>query len=132
MIPFLAPALLVVKPFFARFWREILIICLVVGCLGGTYHIGKVSGERKAQEACVEKFQQYEKALDDKITGLSKQITLLVDSRDKGTALTKADLDKIYQEVKDRKLIVVEGGKCTLTPDFQTSFNEIIERANKK
>ena len=106
---------------------------LLGGALYGSYKYVENIGYQKAQAECNEKFEAYNKKMDEKLGNIQGSISTMAEELITQNQSMASDIVTIARNTKNKgPTTIVKEGKCTPSPTFVEGLNEAIDRANKK
>ena len=113
-----------------------LTICTVLvstSLLYGAYKYVENQGYQKAQAECSEKFEAYNKQMDEKLAGIQGSISTMAEELITQNQSMASDIVTIARNTKNKgPTTIVKEGKCTPSTTFVEGLNEAIDRANKR
>mgnify|MGYP007042102057 CR=1 FL=1 len=115
----------------SNYWKQIVVIT-AIGFLAfwgynTIYDRGAAANDAKWQE----RMEVYEKARDEKISNIEGYTRTTLEQQLINNHKTAKDIDSLVVAGKKGPVVVFKEGKCQLTPDFVTTYNAIIDKANK-
>lgn len=106
---------------------------LLGGALYGSYKYVENIGYQKAQAECNEKFEAYNKKMDEKLGNIQGSISTMAEELITQNQSMASDIVTIARNTKNKgPTTIVKEGKCTPSPTFVEGLNEAIDRANKR
>lgn len=108
-------------------------LALTGGLLYGGYRYVENQGYQKAQAECNEKFEAYNKKMDEKLGNIQGSISTMAEELITQNQSMASDIVIIARNTKNKgPTTIVKEGKCTPSPTFVEGLNEAIDRANKR
>lgn len=99
---------------------------------GGAWYQGYNYGKLSQQQACAESMQQYQKQVQDKITIIESNLSVLAELGIRREEQLQQDIAQILVGVKRKPVTVVKNGECIPSQTFVDGINKAISRANQK
>jgi uncharacterized membrane protein YfbV (UPF0208 family) len=112
-----------------------LAIAVVVAIVGITYlaYDGiKERGKAEAAQECAQKFADYTRELQGKVTTMEAVLTSLASNSNVQQEVLVSDVSEILNRIKRAPVTVIKNGKCTPSPTFVEGINEAISRVNSR
>lgn len=110
----------------------VLAVILALGVLYWIYSSIRESGYQQAQVECQEKFQNYQKEVNEKLSHLQHNLQNLSGDLGASTASLSSDMQIIAHGMRKQQNLIIKDGKCSPSQSFVDSINKAIDRANKK
>lgn len=120
-------------PFQLKLALYVLAFVLTGGLLYGGYSYVRNIGYQEAQAECNEKFEAYNKKMDEKLGNIQGSISTMAEELITQNQSMASDIVIIARNTKNKgPTTIVKEGKCTPSPTFVEGLNEAIDRANKR
>ena len=117
--------------FLKLYWKQLLLVLVVVGSVLFIYDKGSTDGYAKAEAKYTQMINEQNIKISDKISNIEANSNILVtESRASNATLTK-DVKGILLGVKGKTLTIVKDGGCTPSQTFSDTFNSVNKRVNQ-
>lgn len=103
----------------------------VMGSMYAGYNHIKHTGYLEAEAKYEQKFKDYEKVRDEKLTSIGILSGILVADSKANQESTEKAMKAILAATKNKPLVVVKDGGCTPSQTFSDSISEINKRVNQ-
>lgn len=114
------------------YWKQVVGAILLIIVLTMTYNFIYDRGVTASNIKWEAKFAEQEKIRAEQITSIEGFTKITLEQTLINNDKMKADLESIYSRLKGKSTTVIKEGKCTPSPDFISTYNEIINRGITK
>jgi len=109
-----------------------LAIVLVLGTFWWIHHSIYMSGYQASQVECQQKFDNYQKEINEKLFDVQSSLQSIGGNLGYSTNMLANDMQAILQTIRKNPNVIIKDGKCIPSQTFLDSINQAINRANKK
>lgn len=113
-------------------WRPVTEVILVLVLLCFLYFHVKDIGYNEAKVKYEKEIAEYNKKLDDHISTIERNSTILVQNQADTQSKLDAGIDQIISVAGKKPLYIVKQDKCIPSQNFLDSYNDVINKANGK
>lgn len=115
-----------------KFWKQIAGVILLSAVLFTAYSYVENIGYTKATVEYTRQMKDFNDKLDRRIDNLEKNSAALIDASIANKEQAAKDFKTILQAAKNKPLYTIQNNVCAPSIDFINTYNEAINRANKK
>lgn len=115
-----------------KFWRQIVGILLLSVVLFAGYSYVENIGYTRATVEYTKQMKDFNDKLDKRIDNLEQSSAVLITASIANKEQAAKDFKTILQAAKNKPLYTIQNNICAPSTDFINTYNEAINRANKK
>lgn len=115
-----------------KFWREILVLILVVLLGYMAYSKIKNIGAVEITKKYEQHINEQNAAVIQRIAELESNSSILIEKYNKDKVASSKQYQDILKAVKNKPLVIYQEGICSISPDFSNAYIEALNKANRK
>ncbi len=115
-----------------KYSKQIVLAICLTSILYFAYNAVYTRAERDVSQRYEQRWAEYTKTIDTHIVDLQLTSTKLIELNDSKAKVLDGKINQILVLSKDKPLVIVKNGKCTLSENFINSYNSLVSVGTKQ